>query len=76
MTYISSNNDGHPVTNTYTPLHYTLATYISLHATIESPFLPYTSISLYALMLISLILLWSNTLCRALLQLVKFKISN
>ena len=33
MIYISSNNDGHPVTKTFTPLHYTLTNYTSLHST-------------------------------------------
>ena len=37
---IYSSNIRHPVTNTFTPLHYTSANYISLQATIESPFLP------------------------------------
>jgi len=31
--YISSNNDRHPVTKTFTPLHYTSPNYTSLHLT-------------------------------------------
>ena len=33
MICISSNNDGHPVIKTFTPLNYTLASYTSLHFT-------------------------------------------
>ena len=33
MIYISSNNVGHPVTKTFTPLHCTSPTYASLHVT-------------------------------------------
>jgi len=31
MTYISSNNDRHPVSKTFTQLHYTSPNYTSLH---------------------------------------------
>jgi len=30
---VSSNNDGHPVTKTFTPIHYTSPNYTSLHFT-------------------------------------------
>jgi len=33
MIYISSNNGRHPVTNIFTPLHYTSPNYASLHFT-------------------------------------------
>jgi len=33
MIYISSNNVRHPVTKTFTPLHYTSPNYTSLHVT-------------------------------------------
>jgi hypothetical protein len=33
MIYISSNNDRHPVTKTFNPLHYTSPNYTSLHFT-------------------------------------------
>jgi len=34
MIYISSNNDRHPVTKTFTPLHYFSPNYTSFHFTI------------------------------------------
>jgi len=33
MIYMSSNNDRHTVTKTFTPLHYTSPNYTSLHFT-------------------------------------------
>jgi hypothetical protein len=33
MIYISSNNEGHPVPKTFTPLHYTSTNYTLLHFT-------------------------------------------
>ena len=33
MIYISTNNGRHPVTKNFTPLHYTLPNYTSLHFT-------------------------------------------
>ena len=33
MIYISSNNGRHPVTNNFTPFHYTAPNYTSIHFT-------------------------------------------
>ena len=33
MIYVSSNDDRHPITKTFTPLYYTSPNYMSLHFT-------------------------------------------
>jgi len=42
MIYTSSNNDRHPVTKTFIPLHYSSPNYISLHFTtlVDTSLLP------------------------------------
>jgi len=44
MIYISSNNDRHPVTKTFTPLHYTCRHFTSFYLKLHPTTLHYISL--------------------------------